>query len=191
MQCPFRQSFERSFANAIFSSILGNEDASFYLIRDTEYKVTIKNRKKLVGPKDYKLELVVSIYKNGQLNSQIITNFYVYVSTYQFQYLQHNLQCLFGNSLDSVFLPGRYSPRLSIFEKDTTNFFSKVNSKSFADRYLCVFLQCIRIRTYFCILLRKNSFSFTVWNLFVTIVFADQLYLSNVQIGCLMRGSKH
>eukprot|EP00794_Sanderia_malayensis_P007114 gene7114-7918_t len=43
----------------------GNEDDAFYLQRDGDYRVTIKNRKKLVGPKDYKLTLLSSVYKDG------------------------------------------------------------------------------------------------------------------------------
>lgn len=67
-----------------FKIIAGNEDGAFRLTRDTDYRVTITNQKKLVGPKDYKLSLLSSIYKDGALHYQLMTNYYIYVSAYSF-----------------------------------------------------------------------------------------------------------
>ena len=65
-------------------TFLGNEDNAFYLTRESDYKIKISNQKKLVGPKEYKLQLLTSIFKDGALNTQFMTTYYIYVSAYGF-----------------------------------------------------------------------------------------------------------
>lgn len=77
----FRPSFNHRIAYRIVS---GNDDNAFYLTRESDYKIKISNQKKLVGPKEYKLQLLTSIFKDGALNTQFMTTYYIYVSAYGF-----------------------------------------------------------------------------------------------------------